>query len=103
MSPLLLLLVSLSTAGVSLSQPPVSSGFSSVNQIALSDSCSDGLLECSQDNATFCPMGLFCLNERCRCGLDYPDNIVTCNGTASSILICNCATVLEEENLTVIA
>ncbi len=93
MSPLL---VSLSTAGVSMSQPPVSSGFSNV------DSCSNCLLECSQDNATSCPMGLFCLNEHCRCGLDYPDNIVNCNGTVSSILTCNCATVLEEKNLTVV-
>ena len=69
----------------------------------LSSSCNDhGNLKCSPENVTACPLGLFCLKEHCKCGEDYPANIMTCSGKTSSILNCYCATYLEEKNLTVI-
>ena len=55
-------------------------------------------LTCSEDHEDSCPPGLFCEGGQCECGV-YPNYIVSCNGTASSILQCNCATFNEEKKV----
>ena len=55
-------------------------------------------LTCSEDQEDSCPPGLFCEGGQCECGV-YPNYIVSCNGTTSSVLDCNCATFNEEKKL----
>ena len=55
-------------------------------------------LTCSEDQEDACPPGLFCEGGQCECGV-YPNYIVSCNNTTSSVLQCNCATFNEEKKL----
>ena len=55
-------------------------------------------LTCSEDHGDSCPPGLFCEGGQCECGV-YPNYIVSCNSTTSSVLECNCATFNEKKKL----
>ena len=55
-------------------------------------------LTCLEDQEDACPPGLFCEGGQCECGV-YPNYIVSCNGTTSSVLECNCVTFNEEKKV----
>ena len=58
-------------------------------------------LTCSKDQEDACPPGLFCKEGQCECGV-YPNYIVSCNGTTSSVLQYNCATFNEEKKVVLV-
>ena len=55
-------------------------------------------LMCSETD--ICPPGLFCKEGACQCADVYPFDIISCNGTASSLLDCHCATWDRDRNVT---
>ena len=55
-------------------------------------------LMCSETD--ICPPGLFCEEGACQCADVYPFNSISCNGTASSLLDCHCATWDRDRNVT---
>ena len=63
------------------------------------DTCYNRSVACSETHGDSCPPGLFCKEGHCECGV-YPHNIITCNGTISSLLDYYCATV--ENNITLV-
>ena len=62
------------------------------------DTCYNRSVACSETRGDSCPPGLFCKEGHCECG-QYPDNIITCNGTSSSLLNYYCATFDEDNNV----
>ena len=58
-----------------------------------------GSLRCSDSQSEFCPPGLFCVNSYCKCGV-YPDNIISCNGTAAVVMRNYCVTFDKVRNAT---
>ena len=66
-----------------------------------SNSCPNTTLTCSERYGSTCPPGLFCRGGTCRCGGDYPGNIIKCNGTNTFVLRHYCITFDEQKDLTV--
>ena len=62
------------------------------------DTCYNRSVVCSETRGDSCPSGLFCKEGHCECGV-YPHNIITCNGTSSSLLNYFCATFDEDNNV----
>ena len=65
------------------------------------DTCCNRSVACSETHGDSCPPGLFCKEDCCQCGR-YPSDIITCNGTSSSLLNYYCATVDEDSNITLV-
>ena len=67
------------------------------------DTCCNRLvaIACSETPGDGCPPGLFCKEGHCTCER-YPHNIITCNGTSSSLLNYYCATFDEDSNITLV-
>ena len=65
------------------------------------DTCCNKSVACSETHGDSCPPGLFCKEGHCECG-KYPHNIITCNGTSSSLLSFYCATFDEDSNITLV-
>ena len=65
------------------------------------DTCCNRSVACSETHGDSCPPGLFCKEDCCHCGR-YPSDIITCNGTSSSLLNYYCATVDEDSNITLV-
>ena len=63
------------------------------------ESASSGNLSIEQDSA--CPPGLFRNESKCVCGV-YPANIMSCNGATASVQSCNCVTMDENNNVTLV-
>ena len=66
--------------------------------LSLQSNCSTLDKKCLIDQEDSCPPGLFCKEGQCECGV-YPNYIVSCNGTTSSVLHCKCATFNEEKKV----
>ena len=67
-------------------------------EVCLKSHCNESLLMCSESDS--CPPGLFCEEGTCQCADYYPHNIISCNGTASSVLSGYCATWDTDRNIT---
>ena len=82
-----------------LSLTTVSQSFSmnTKQEVDLKSHCNVSLI-CSESD--ICPPGLFCEEGVCQCADLYPLNIISCNGTASSLLDCHCATWDRDRNVT---
>ena len=65
------------------------------------DTCYNRSVACSEAHGDRCPPGLFCKEGYCKCG-KYPHDIITCNGTSSSLLNYYCAIVDEDSNITLV-
>ena len=70
----------------------------SLLSVQQSTQCLDTCLACSETRGDSCPSGLFCKEGQCECGV-YPGNLITCNGTSSSLLNYFCATFDEDNNV----
>ena len=66
-------------------------------EVCLKSHCNESLLMCSESDS--CPPGLFCEEGTCQCADYYPYNIISCNGTASSVLDSYCATWDRDKNI----
>ena len=66
--------------------------------MCLKSHCNESLLMCSESDS--CPPGLFCEEGTCQCADYYPHNIISCNGTTSSVLSGYCATWDTDRNIT---
>ena len=84
-----------------LSLTTISQSFStnSRHEVDLKSHCNVSLM-CSESD--ICPPGLFCEEGACQCADLYSLNIISCNGTASSLLNCYCATLDRDRNVTLI-
>ena len=82
-----------------LSLTTISQSFSmnARKEVDLRSHCNLSLM-CSESD--ICPPGLFCEEGACQCADLYPFDIISCNGTASSLLDCNCATWDRDRNVT---
>ena len=82
-----------------LSLTTISQSFSmnTRQEVDLKSHCNVSLM-CSESD--ICPPGLFCEEGTCQCADHYPLNIISCNGTASSLLDCHCATWDRDRNVT---
>ena len=82
-----------------LSLTTISQSFSmdARKEVDLRSHCNVSLI-CSEKD--ICPPGLFCEEGTCQCANHYPLNILSCNGTASSLLDCYCATWDRDRNVT---
>ena len=82
-----------------LSLTTISQSFSmnARQKVDLRSHCNVSLM-CSESD--ICPPGLFCEEGACQCADLYPLNIISCNGTASSLLDCHCATWDRDRNVT---
>ena len=67
-------------------------------EVCLKSHCNESLLMCSESDS--CPPGLFCEEGTCQCADYYPHNIISCNGTSSSVLSGYCATWDRDRNIT---
>ena len=67
-------------------------------EVCLKSHCNESLLMCSESDS--CPPGLFCEEGTCQCADYYPHNIISCNGTASSVFRGYCATWDTDRNIT---
>ena len=82
-----------------LSLTTISQSFSmnTRQEVDLKSHCNVSLM-CSESD--ICPPGLFCEEGACQCADLYPFDIISCNGTASSLLDCYCATWDRDGNVT---
>ena len=82
-----------------LSLTTISQSFSmnARQEVELRSHCNVSLM-CSESD--ICPPGLFCEEGACQCADLYPLNIISCNGTVSSLLDCHCATWDRDRNVT---
>ena len=67
------------------------------HEVDLKSHCNVSLM-CSESD--ICSPGLFFEEGACQCADLYPLNIISCNGTASSLLHCYCATWNRDRNVT---
>ena len=92
----------LTTCGevTNLSLTTISQGFSmnTRQEVNLRSHYCNVSLMCSERD--ICPPGLFCKEGACQCADLYPHNIISCNGSASSLLDCHCATWDRDRNVT---
>ena len=101
MSATVLLLCLLGASGDN-SHSPLTPSLSNMEQSTqYFDTCCNRSVACSETPGDSCPPGLFCKKGHCKCGR-YPHNIITCNGTSSSLLDYYCATVDEDSNITLV-